>query len=149
MSVSVTFYHNTSAPDVMDKALASLGTADCELKNPVDATTPTIYIAGSASIITANYVYIPMFSRFYFGHFETGHNGTMTFQCEKSDPISSFKGQIRQCPAVISRNPWHYDKYIYDEKLPIEARSVRGSFPFPNSGIFDGTNNSFILTTIG
>jgi hypothetical protein len=66
----------------------------------------------------------------------------------QSDPLVSFKSGILASPAVISRNPWHFDLYVPDPKLPIEARSAGAVLKF-NANHFSGSNNSYILTTIG
>ena len=145
--MQVTFYNNTSNEHVMNKDLTQIGSFSCDIKEPNDIENPEIYLAHDDSIDHANYCYIPDFGRYYFCHALPQLGQTMRFTC-KSDPLMSFKSGILASPAVIARNPWRYDKYIHDDKMPLEARTVRGTFKFPQNH-FSGSNNSYILTTLG
>lgn len=148
MSYTCTLYTMTGDPHSFNKSLSSLGDFSCDFKNIIDVETPEVYVAADATYDKANYMYISEFGRYYYCKARAGTGNVITFECE-SDPLMSFKSQILACPAVIARNPWKYDKYIHDGKLPIESRTIRSSFKFPNTGLFDGTNNCYILTTIG
>lgn len=146
-SVEIILYKNSSGDDYFDKALSEATTVTCNLKNPVDVEKPSFEIMANNGYDTFNYCYIAEFGRYYWMHAVAGNNQTITFECE-SDPLMSFKGQIRTCPAVISRNPWHFDLYIPDDKMPIEARHASAIIKFPNNH-FSGDNNVYVLTTIG
>lgn len=148
MSYTVTLYSNSSNPNVMSKSITALATVTCEFKNTVDVENPEIYISAGSPYERCNYVYIPEFNRYYYAKCKAGIGNTVTIEC-MSDPLMSFKNAILNSPAVISRNPWHFDLYIPDGKLPIEARTVSATFKFPNADLFKGNNNTFILTTLG
>lgn len=144
----VYFYNNSSNTHVMTKEILQLGSADVHFKEPFDVVRPIIYLAHDDSLLKANYCYIPWVGRYYYGHME-GENGiNMRFYATESDPLMSFKDAILASPAVISRNPWHFDLYVPDPKLPIEARTASGIINFTTNH-FNGDNNSYILTTIG
>lgn len=145
--MQVIFYNNTSNPHVMSKAIAQIGSFNCNVKEPNDVERPEIYLAHDDSIDHANYCYIADFGRYYYCKALPQLGQTMRFTCE-SDPLMSFRSGILASPAVISRNPWHFDLYVPDPKLPIEARSAGAILKFPGTH-FSGTNNSYILTTIG
>lgn len=145
--MQVIFYNNTSNPHVMSKAIAQIGSFNCNVKEPNDIERPEIYLAHDDSIDHANYCYIPDFGRYYYCKALPQLGQTMRFTCE-SDPLMSFRSGILASPAVISRNPWHFDLYVPDPKLPIEARSAGAILKFPGTH-FSGPNNSYILTTIG
>lgn len=145
--MQVIFYNNTSNPHVMSKAIAQIGSFDCNVKEPNDVERPEIYLAHDDSIDHANYCYIADFGRYYYCKALPQLGQTMRFTCE-SDPLMSFRSGILASPAVISRNPWHFDLYVPDPKLPIEARSAGAVLKFPGTH-FSGANNSYILTTIG
>ena len=147
MSYTVKIYINSSGPDYISKTLSGETSIDCDFKAPVDIENPTIYVSGTDSYDGYNYCYIAEFGRYYFMVPVAGTAQTLTFQC-KSDPLMSFASQIKNCPAVISRNPWHWDLYIQDPKLPVETRTVSAIEKFPNS-YFNGTNNCYILTVLG
>ena len=148
MAYDVTLYLNTSDTHVMDKQIALLATAQCDFKTPIDVENPTIYINADVSYMACNYIYIQQFGRYYYAKPTGGTSNTITLVCQ-SDPLMSFKTAILNSKAVIARNPWKYDKYIHDAKLPLEARTVTGTYKFPGTSHFSGTNNSYILTTIG
>ena len=147
MAYTCTLYTMTGDPHAFDKTLTSLGDFSCDFKNMIDVETPEVYVAAGATYDTANYMYIPEFGRYYYCKARAGTGNTITFECE-SDPLMSFKTQIQACPAVIARNPWHFDLYVPDPKLPIEARTVSAVLKFSNDS-FSGSNNCYILTTIG
>ena len=147
MSYTCTIYMNSSAPNHVNKVLSGATDIDCDFKAPMDVENPTIYIAAADTYDKYNYVYIPEFGRYYFAKCIGGTSQTLTFECT-SDPLMSFKSGLLSAKAVISRNPWKYDKYISDSKLPVESRTIRGTFKFPNDH-FNGSNNCYILTTLG
>ena len=148
MPYTVTLYANTSAPNHISKNITQLAEVSCEFKAPISVENPTIYISATASYVGCNYVYIPAFARYYYATCTGGTSQTLTFEC-KSDPLMSFANQIKSSKAVVARNPWRYDKYIHDPKLPLEARTITATYKFPNRTHFKGDNNSYILTTIG
>lgn len=148
MSYTVQLYKNSSNPNALNKSISLQATVTCEFKAPMDRERPTIYISATDAYDGVNYVYIPEFNRYYFANCIGGTSQTLTFEC-LSDPLMSFKSGILSSPAVIARNPWHYDKYLPDNRLPVESRTVRGTFKFPNASLFDGSKNCYILTTIG
>ena len=147
MSYTCTLYTMTGDPHSFNKSLSSLGDFSCDFKNIIDVETPEVYVAAGATYDQANYMYLPEFGRYYYCKARAGSGNTITFECE-SDPLMSFKSQILACPAVIARNPWHFDLYVPDPKLPIEARTASAILKFPNNP-FDGSNNCYILTCVG
>ena len=148
MSYTCTLYRNSSNPNVINKAISSLATVSCDFKNPIDVENPEIYIAATDAYDNCNYMYIPEFGRYYFCKARAGLGQTITYECT-SDPLMSFKGGILSSPAVIARNPWHFDMYLPDGKIPVESRTAAGTFKFPNTNTFGGNNNCYILTMLG
>lgn len=147
MSYTCTLYTMTGDPHSFNKSISSLGDFSCDFKNIIDVETPEVYVAAGDTYDKANYMYISEFGRYYYAKARAGTGNVITFECE-SDPLMSFKNQILACPAVIARNPWHFDLYVPDPKLPIEARTTSAILNFPNNP-FSGSNNCYILTTIG
>ena len=145
MSVNVKFYITGDNPNVMNKSLTQIASVDCDIKEPVNKERPEIYVSGN--LIGVNYAYIADFGRYYFVYPTGEHAVTTRLQLE-SDPLMSFKAGILASPAVVARNPWHFDLYVPDNNLPIEARTASAVLKFPGRD-FDGTNNTYILTTIG
>lgn len=146
MSVNVKFYITGDNPNVMNKSLTEIASVDCDIKEPVNKERPEIYVSGN--LIGVNYAYIADFGRYYFVYPTGEHAITTRLQLE-SDPLMSFKAGILASPAVVARNPWHFDLYVPDNNLPIEARTASAILKFPEQTKFDGRNNCYILTTIG
>lgn len=149
MDTTVTFYNNSSNAHVVNKALSLITTVQVKLKEPIDIERPEILLCGAQGAIKANYVHIPELGRYYYCHSELERGQLVRFVCDQSDPLMSFKSALLASPAVIARNPWHFDLYLPDPNLPIETRTASAILKFPNQGVFDGSNNSYILTTIG
>ena len=146
MSYPVVLYTNSSNPNKVNKSITTLATVSCDFKDVVDVENPTIVIGYGSPYEKCNYVYIAEFGRYYFATCKAGVGGKITVECV-SDPLMSFKTEILNSPAVIARNPWHFDLYIPDGKLPIESRTQTAVFKFPNTSEF--THNCFVLTTLG
>lgn len=144
--MEIKLYTTNSDPHELNKVLTEVGTFECKLKAPVDKEN--IEITLGTGNVSANYAYVAAFGRYYDIKPITQNNAICIFSGQ-SDPLMSFKAQILVAPAVVARNPWKYDKYVPDSKLPIESRTARGILPFPNTGIFNGNQNTYILTTIG
>lgn len=147
MSYTVDLYTNTSDPNQFRKAIAFRSSATCDFKSSMDVENPTVYIAADDSYADVNYLYIPAFKRYYFAKCIGGTSQTLTFECI-SDPLMSFRAGILSSPTIIARNSYHYDKYLPDGEMPVESRTIRSTFKFPNNH-FDGSGNCYVLTTIG
>lgn len=148
MDSTVTFYNNSSNAHAVNKSLNLIATVQVKLKEPVDIERPVILLSGAQGAIKANYVHIPELGRYYYCHSELERGQLVRFVCDLSDPLMSFKSALLASPAVIARNPWHFDLYLPDPKLPIEARTASAILKFPNNP-FSGSNNCYILTTLG
>ena len=147
MSINVNFYTTGDNPNVMNKTLTLIAeNVPCDIKEPAEREKPFLFTTGD--LMHVNYAYITHFGRYYWVYPETGQGMTTRYRLE-SDPLMSFKAAILASPAVIARNPWRFNKYIHDDKLPVESRTVKATFKFPNTTNFDGKRNCYILTTIG
>lgn len=145
MSTQITLYTMGQDEHEINKELVTVGTFECNLKTPVDAENPEIMI--NSVNINANYAYIAQYGRYYYLTPVTQHNQITVYR-GLSDPLMSFKAGILSSPAVIARNPWKYDKYLPDNKMPVESRTVNSIMKFPGRH-FSGSGNSYILTLIG
>lgn len=145
MGKTINLYSQSGDEHELNKSLTAIGTYTCDIKAPIDIENPEITISGAHT--NANYAYIADFGRYYFLT-PIGKNNSITTYQGKSDVLMSFKTGIKASPAVISRNPWHFDLYVPDNKLPIEARSMSSILNFTQNP-FSGSDNCYILTTIG
>lgn len=146
MGVLVDFYITGDNPKVMNKQLTLIASnVDCDIKEPTSKDSPYLFTTGDLAHV--NYAYIAHFNRYYWVYPETGLGITTRYRLE-SDPLMSFRNAILASPAVIARNPWHFDLYVPDPKMPIEARTASAVLKFA-ANPFDGNNNCYILTTLG
>ena len=148
MSYTVNLYSNSSNNNVMNKSITLLATYECEFKNDVDVENPVIYLSAGDTVDGCNYMYIPEFGRYYYAKAITKKGTAIEIQGQ-SDPLMSFRSAILASKAVIARNPWQWDKYLPDGKMPVESRTIRSTFEFPNKTHFSGTDNCYVLVTLG
>ena len=146
MATQITLYTTGSDPHETAKTLTNVGTYACDLKAPVDEEKPVITISGAH--LNANYGYIASMGRYYWLNPITKNNSITEYQ-GLSDPLMSFRNSLLRSPCVISRQAWHWDLYLPDNKLPVESRTASAVLKFPNSTLFNGANNCYILTTLG
>lgn len=149
MDTTVTFYNRSSNQHTVHASLSLITTVQVKLKEPINIEQPEILLSGAQGAIKANYVHIPDLGRYYTCHSELERGQLVRFICDESDVLMSFQNAILNSPAVISRNPWHFDLYLPDPKLPVERRTASAVLKFPETGKFNGQNNCYILTTIG
>lgn len=85
------------------------------LKDSCDMFAPTLqWNQGLTSFpFVPNYVYIPLFERYYFINSVTWKDGIWTFQCVV-DVLASFKTQIGQQSLYVLRSASSYDTKILD-----------------------------------
>lgn len=101
-------YTTDSSVDDLDKILTSVGSLSGALREESDILYPVIKIEYSQ--INFNYVYIPIWKRYYF---VTGIKSIRTGLWEitlKVDVLTTYKNLIRQQTAFVLRN-----EYVYDE----------------------------------
>ena len=145
---TVNFYNMTENIHVVDKSPTLIASFTCNIKEPIDVEHPEIFVSTTnADILKANYCYIAGLGRYYSGHIEGERGQTVRFIADESDVLMSFKTGLLNSPAVIARNPWHFDLYLPDPKMPVETRTASAVFAFPAS--FDDYDNCYILTTLG
>lgn len=146
MGVLVDFYRTGDNPKVFNKTLQLIASqVECDIKEPTSVDSPYLFTTGDLAHV--NYAYIEHFGRYYWVYPEAGYGMTTRYRLE-SDPLMSFRAAILASPAVIARNPWHFDLYVPDPKLPTEARTASAVLKFETTP-FDGSNNCYILTTLG
>lgn len=140
----VTFYSNNSPEIMLNKTLSTPKQinvslkADCSIINPVLIVTGVDY--------TYNYVYIPMFNRYYFiDSVITLNQNTTEIGC-RVDPLMSFKNDILAATGIVERNENQFIKYITDNKYTVLNYERIQTKVFPNSF---PTNGQFILVVAG
>ena len=94
---------NSSPRNYLDKSVATIATVSGVLREGSDMVNPTIEIEYASSPDMVNYVHIAEFGRYYYVNDITStRNGLWSFSCS-SDPLMSFRSQIRGCTGILRR----------------------------------------------
>lgn len=111
--MTVTLYNTSSENELLDKVLTNPITLSGTLRNECSVVNPVLNIE-SNSIITSNYCYITEFNRYYFINNVTVLRNNL-YQLELSvDVLMSYKTEIRNQTATISRQENQYNLYLND-----------------------------------
>ena len=147
MAITMSLYQVTDDINVMGKTIpAATSSHTITLKDGCSIDKPVVTFSAQASALAPlNYAYIDTFGRYYYiTDRKSLVNGVMELTLE-SDPLESFKDQIKQRTATINRN--QYDKQGYLNDTGYNALAYEGIQykTFPNA--LD--DSSYILVTVG
>lgn len=143
---TTTFYINSSDKNVMYKEIIPVF-RDVEFTptNTINIFNPLITVDYNAEYLTANYIYIPLFSRYYYIRnisIQTGKK--MLIECDV-DPLMSFSDDIKTAFVNVCRaeNPANRD--LADDKIQINPKTYFiETNPFPNNPYTYGGNQYVI-----
>lgn len=138
---------NTSPKNVLDKTVTNLATVSGVIRDGSDIINPTIEIEYGASPATVNYIYIGEFGRYYYVNDITStHNGLWVLSCS-SDPLMSFKSNIKNCTGILRRAENHeaYNVMLDDGSFRTYADPYIVTKNFPNGF----SNPSYVLAVAG
>ena len=138
-TITVTFYDNASDNNVLNKSLTQLSEKTISVKGDMNLIRPEFVINGT---IDCNYMH--MLGRYYYITC-TAMSGEITKISGKSDPLMSFKSQIKNQTAIIDRNSSNYNTYLPDPERKITAYKTSHALKF--SGSFSKTLYHYLLTT--
>lgn len=94
---------NTSPKNYLDKNLTTVSTVSGVLRDESNIVNPSILVEMNSVPAVVNYLYVGEFGRYYFvNDIVSVRNGLWRFDCT-SDPLTSFKSQIRACTGIIKR----------------------------------------------
>lgn len=112
--ITVIFYNNYSANNVVNKQKTQITSMSGQLKQNVDMEKVVLtvpYFAGYASV---NYARIAEFNRYYYCTIEVCKGGILTVKMV-SDPISSFFSMYKNSPCIAKRSACVENPDIVDE----------------------------------
>lgn len=147
MAITMSLYQVTDDVNVMGKTIqAPTSTHTITLKDGCSIDRPMISFSAQASAIAPlNYAYIDTFQRYYWiTDRKSLVNGVMELTLE-SDPLESFRGQIKECTGTITRNEHIKNGYLLDERYKAKSykKIVHKEFPVALDDM------SIILMTVG
>lgn len=147
MAISMSLYQITDDVNVLGKAIpAPTCTHNILLKEGCSIDNPVVSFSAQASAIAPlNYAYIDTFGRYYYiVDRKSLVNGVVELTLE-SDPLESFRSQILQRQATITRNANQYNGYLQDSGYNALAYEGIQYKAFPNAM----DDASCILVTVG
>ena len=143
----ITFLKNKSDKNVMGKTFsATQKKVEGKLIYDNSITTPVFLIDGD--ITGYNYAYIGLFSRFYYISDVVVKNNGMCEVHMTSDPLQSFKSNIKELEAICERSENKNNFYINDGAMIIKQDSYVFTKQFEKSNAhfsFNKGNASYTL----
>ena len=146
--MEIKFYSISDDRKKVDKKVDSttlIATVKGTLKSDCDILHPEIELEYNASIVSANYMYIQDFGRYYFLSPPTLSTQRMFFKGEV-DPLMSWNSSIKNLTCVISRQEKRFNLYLNDGNFHLLQKKQISSIVFPQSFTTDG---SYILAVGG
>lgn len=118
--MTVNFYKNSSPNNYVNKATSATDNLECELKENCNISNPTIEVLGT-NALNANYMYIPLFSRYYFITDITTTIYNTLIITGHVDVLMSFQSSLLNSQGIIERQQQSYNAYLHDYLVPIIA----------------------------
>lgn len=114
--MTVNFYKNSSPLNYVNKTINATDNLDCELKEDCSITEPIIEVIGT-NALNANYMYIPLFSRYYyFVDVTTTQYSTLIIKGHV-DVLMSFHTSILSSQGIVARNENQFNGYLNDNRM--------------------------------
>ena len=103
-------------------------------------------------IPTFNYVYIPVFNRYYFVDNIVSVRNRLWRISMSVDVLMSFKEQILKQYGFVKRNEFSYNQNLVDDKVPTQNNPIINYYEVQNTilnprSAYDGF--AFVLTVLG
>lgn len=156
--MTLNLFKFTGEPTRVDKTayLTAVDTLTGTLREECSIIRPSIVIQYAGMFPDANYVYIPIFKRYYYiRNITSVRTGLWRIECEV-DPLMTYLSGILALNAYVARQEFDYNDDLVDNQLPCEKQSEilvidpssgydTGTF---NNQLADGAHN-FVLTVVG
>lgn len=120
MAFNIVLYYSYSDPKTVGKELVEGPTISCRPTESVDILNPSFVIDYNESYLNYNYLYCPLFQRYYFINDKVIDIGKkIVFNCNV-DVLESFKiGILRSSGTITRASSLSAPTDIPDEKFPV------------------------------
>lgn len=150
---NIELYQNSAEANRVDKGqhLAPVGTLLGALRDECSMLTPSI-VYQSESVPTFNYVYIPIFNRYYFVTSLSSVNKNVWRMELNCDVLMSYKNEILLLQGVIGRQEIDFNPLLVDNELPTQNNTIVEVIDIPSDTFNTQTSDAghnFLLTVIG
>ena len=146
----ITFMKLTSERNTIGKKWTDAVSVEGKLIYDQSYTEPSILV--EQNVIGYNYAYIGLFGRFYFVNDVIIRKNDMVEVVLKSDPLQSFKDEIRGCYAAVERQKSDGNAFIDDPYRWTQVNKKISIKPFEKDGVpfdFAHANDTYILIVAG
>lgn len=120
-TLQLNLYQMNQENNRVDKDLISVGALSGTLREETSIINPVILIEFNKAI-NFNYVYIPLFNRYYFINEIVSVRTNLWRLSLSCDVLMSYKSDILNLECYIARNENEYNDYIEDKYLPLEYK---------------------------
>lgn len=142
---TATFYRNASDKNVMYKNITQITSATFTPTGSVNIFTPAITVDYDSNILTANYMYISAFNRYYYVNNVSLQIGKKMLITGYVDVLMSFANDIMTAFVNVCRaqNPANRD--LADDKIQVNPKTyfIETNL-FPNNPYTTGGNQYVI-----
>ena len=144
----INLYQNTSEGNRVDKTnyLTQVGTISGALRSSTSINDLVITYE-SKSIPNFNYVYIPIFNRYYFVDDITSENYSLWTLALSVDPLMTYKEAIINCNGFVDRCESDFNANIIDKKRVIEEGNTIEVDTVTNE-LFTNNTGTYIMTAL-
>lgn len=146
MAFSISLMVNSSPPHQLDKSLETVMQVSGNLREGTSIIDPVIKIeCDLASVAKCNYMYIPVFGRYYFiTDISSVTTDLVEFSCHV-DVLNTYKQQIRMNEGIVRRQENSWNLYLNDGAFKVYQNPMVLTKAFP-SGF---TTMEFVMAVAG
>lgn len=149
----INLYQNSAEVNRVDKGqfLVGVGTLSGALREECSMLTPSI-VYQSSDVPTFNYVYIPIFNRYYYVTSLSSVSKNVWRMELNCDVLMTYKNEILLLQGVIGRQEIDFNPLLVDNELPTQNNPIVEVIDIPSDAFNTQTSNAghnFLLTVIG
>lgn len=149
---NIELYQNSAEVNRVDKGqhLAPVGSLVGALREECSMLTPSI-VYQSENVPTFNYVYIPIFNRYYFVTSLSSVSKNVWRMELNCDVLMTYKNEILLLQGVVGRQEIDFNPLLVDNELPTQNNPIVEVIDIPSDAFNTqaSTEHNFLLTVIG
>lgn len=150
---NIELYQNSAEVNRVNKEpyLAPIGSLVGALRDECSLLTPSI-VYQSEDVPTFNYVYIPIFNRYYFVTSLSSVSKNLWRMELNCDVLMSYKEYLYPLQAVIARQENIPNNYLIDSELPTQVNPIVEIVDVPSTAFNTQNENevrNFVLSVVG
>lgn len=149
---NIELYQNSAEVNRVDKGqhLTPVGSLVGALREECSMLTPSI-VYQSENVPTFNYVYIPIFNRYYFVTSLSSVSKNVWRMELNCDVLMTYKNEILLLQGVVGRQEVDFNPLLVDNELPTQNNPIVEVIDIPSDAFNTQTSagHNFLLTVIG